>query len=75
MSTDVSGTMTNLGISWAALAPILVLLLAFLGYCLVDIARRQVKHLPKWAWVIVCCVSIPLGGIIYLTIGRDTSES
>ena len=56
---------------WAAFAPIIVLAVAFVAYCLVDIARHPVRHLPKWAWVLICLVSIPLGGIVYLLVGRD----
>ena len=58
------------GIPWAALAPVLVLLTAFLVYCLVDLTRSEVQHLPKWAWAVICLLFVPLGGIIYLTIGR-----
>jgi hypothetical protein len=57
-------------IPWAALVPILVLVAVFLIYCLVDLSRSEVLHLPKWAWAIVCVISVPLGGIIYLTLGR-----
>lgn len=57
----------------AALVPIVVLLLAFVVYCLVDLARHPVRHLPKWAWVLICLVSVPIGGIIYLVVGRDES--
>lgn len=62
-------------VSWAALAPILVLVAAFLVYCLVDLSRSRVRYLPKWAWAIICCISVPLGGIIYLTVGRAPRES
>jgi hypothetical protein len=58
-------------VPWAALAPFVVLLGAFIIYCLVDISRNRVRYLPKWAWAIICVVSIPLGGIVYLLIGRD----
>jgi Phospholipase_D-nuclease N-terminal len=57
----------------AALAPILVLLVAvgFEVFCLVDLARaEEVRYLPKWGWAIVSLISIPLGGIIYLAVGR-----
>jgi hypothetical protein len=43
----------------------------FDALCLADIARaRQVRYLPKWAWVLICLAQCPLGGIIYLSIGR-----
>jgi hypothetical protein len=43
----------------------------FDALCLTDIARAdQVRYLPKWAWVLICLAQTPLGGIIYLSIGR-----
>jgi hypothetical protein len=57
-------------VPWAALAPVLALLLGFVIYCLVDMARHDVKYLPKWAWVLICLISVPFGGIIYLIVGR-----
>jgi hypothetical protein len=66
------GGTTMSDIPWPAVAPILVLGLAFVAYCIVDIARHDVRYLPKWGWVLVCClVSMPVGAIIYLIIGRD----
>jgi hypothetical protein len=58
-------------VPWAALAPIIVLALAFVAYCLFDLARSEVRHLPKWAWAVICVISIPFGGIVYLLVGRD----
>ena len=58
-------------IPWAALAPVFILLGAFAIYCLVDISRSDVRYLPKWAWMIICVTQIPLGGIVYLLVGRD----
>ena len=55
-----------------ALLPLVLLAVAFVAYCLYDLSRSRVRHLPKWAWAIVCIVSVPLGGIVYLTIGRDS---
>ena len=44
---------------------------AFAAFCLIDLARAdQVRYLPKWAWAVACLISIPLGGIMYLTVGR-----
>ncbi len=57
-------------VPWAALAPILVVASAFIGYCLYDLSRNDVKHLPKWAWAVICIISVPAGGIVYLLVGR-----
>lgn len=54
----------------AALAPLIVAGAAFVVFCLVDIGRREPKHLPRWAWVVLTVVSIPLGGVLYLLLGR-----
>ncbi|MGD2051249.1 MAG: PLD nuclease N-terminal domain-containing protein [Acidimicrobiia bacterium] len=54
----------------AAIIPIAVLCLAFVISCWVDIARNDVQHLPKWAWVLIVAASVPLGGIVYLVVGR-----
>lgn len=55
----------------AALVPLLVAAIGFLAFCLVDLARAdEVRHLPKWGWAIVCLISVPLGGIVYLSLGR-----
>jgi hypothetical protein len=54
----------------AALAPLVVLALGWIGWCWWDIAHHPVRHLPKWAWALVCVVSIPLGGVVYLLVGR-----
>ena len=56
---------------WAALAPLIVVAVVFVGYCLFDISRSEVKHLPKLAWALICVFSIPVGGIIYLMVGRE----
>ncbi len=58
-------------LGWA-LAPLVLLALGFVIWVVVDIARADsVKHLPKWAWIVLSMVSIPLGGIVYLLVGRD----
>ncbi len=55
----------------AAIIPLIVLALGFIAYCLVDLARSEVRYLPKWAWAIICVISVPLGGVIYLLFGRE----
>lgn len=62
--------MTDINI--AAIAPLIILALAFVAYCWVDIARNDVKYLPKWAWMIISAFSVPIGGIVYLTVGRES---
>lgn len=49
--------------------------MAFIVYCLVDISRHDVNYLPKWAWAIICVVSIPVGGIVYLLVGRNSGTT
>lgn len=56
----------------AALAPLVVAGLGFVVFCLIDLVRAaRVRYLPKWVWALVCVLSVPLGGIIYLVLGRD----
>ena len=60
----------------AALIPIVLLAVGFVIFCLVDVARtEEVRFLPRWAWAIVCLVSIPLGGVLYLAFGRGTKPA
>jgi hypothetical protein len=61
-------------VPWAALLPIVLLAVGFVIYCLVDVARSRVKYLPKWAWALICLFSVPVGGIIYLIVGRDHGD-
>jgi ABC-2 type transport system ATP-binding protein len=51
--------------------PILAVAVTFIAWCLVDLARAgQVRYLPKWAWAVVICVSVPWGGLVYLIAGK-----
>jgi len=55
----------------AALVPVVAVAVGFVAFCWVDLARAgEVRYLPKWAWAVICGVSIPLGGIVYLVLGR-----
>jgi hypothetical protein len=59
-------------VSFAAVLPFVLIAAGFMVYCFVDLARApSVKHLPKWAWVLICLLFIPLGGIVYLLAGRS----
>ncbi|HEY2551036.1 MAG TPA: PLDc N-terminal domain-containing protein [Streptosporangiaceae bacterium] len=56
----------------AAWIPVIVIAAAFEAFCLADLARaRDVRYLPRWAWALICLLSIPLGGVIYLVAGRS----
>lgn len=59
----------------AAVLPLVVLAVAFVAYCLIDIARHDVRHLPKWAWALICVLSVPFGGIVYLLVGRGEAAT
>ncbi|MFA9446839.1 PLDc N-terminal domain-containing protein [Egicoccus sp. AB-alg6-2] len=60
-------------VPFAALAPLVVLALAFIVYCLVDLLRSDdVRGLPIWGWAVLIVVSVPLGGIAYLVWGRPS---
>jgi hypothetical protein len=62
MNPDPQGWPVTLGLGLA---------IGFDACCLVGIARAaQVRYLPKWAWVLICLIQTPLGGIMYLSIGH-----
>jgi phospholipase D-like protein len=49
----------------------LALVVAWVVFCLADLARAdRVRFLPKWAWAVACLIQIPLGGVVYLLLGR-----
>jgi hypothetical protein len=55
----------------AALIPIAIVAVCFEVFCLVDLVRAEdVRFLPRWAWALICVISIPLGGIAYLLLGK-----
>jgi hypothetical protein len=54
-----------------ALIVLLVVVLGFVVCCLVDMARaREFRRLDRETWALICLVSLPLGGILYLTLGK-----
>jgi hypothetical protein len=56
----------------AVFVPVVIALLAFDIFCLVDLYRaEEVGYLPKWAWAIIILVMHLLGGIGYLIVGRN----
>jgi Phospholipase_D-nuclease N-terminal len=46
-----------------------LLAIGFVAYCEIDLAQaKEVRHLPKWAWALVCLNA--LGGLVYLLFGK-----
>ena len=60
-------------INWAAIAPLIVLALALVIWCWVDISRHEVRYLPRWLWAIIVAFSVPFGAIVYVLVGRDSA--
>ena len=75
----VLGTLAQVstsGVPWAAIAPLILIGVGFVAYCLFDLRRSEVRYLPKWLWALICVFSVPMGGIVYLLVGREPgSES
>jgi ABC-2 type transport system ATP-binding protein len=52
---------------WVLIAVSAVALVAVL----IDLARHEVRHLPKWVWaLIITFASFPIGAIAYVVVGR-----
>jgi hypothetical protein len=48
--------------------------IAWDGFCLHDLFRADpatVRYLPRWAWAVICLISCPWGGLIYVIAGRN----
>ena len=60
----------------AAVIPIVLVAVGFVIFCLIDVVRAEaVRYLPRWVWAIVCLISVPLGGIVYLVFGRGAKPA
>ena len=55
----------------AAVIPVLVAVLGFVLFCLIDLLRRPSTSVaPRWVWAIACVAFIPWGAVLYLILGR-----
>ena len=54
----------------AALVPVVLLGAVFVLYTLVVLVRDQPVHMPRTAWAALIIFTAPLGGILYLVVGR-----
>jgi len=51
---------------------ILVVVVAFTIQVVADLAQaRHTRLMPREAWLVVCVLSMPIGGILYLMYGKD----
>jgi len=54
----------------------LALLIGWEILCLGQVVlAERVRFLPRWTWAIACLIFIPLGGILYLLVGRVWTPS
>lgn len=54
------------------LIPLLVILVIYFYFILVDIIKsKSTRYFPKFLWIIICCISIPFGGIVYYIFGKS----
>ena len=54
-----------------------VVLLGFLLFCLLDVITTdasEVRHLPKFAWILLVVLINPVGGIAWLIAGRPHAD-
>jgi hypothetical protein len=57
-----------------AVITVIAVVLVFEVCCLVDIARaKEVRRLDRATWALICLITLPLGGILYLTLGRKST--
>jgi hypothetical protein len=53
------------------LAPIIIMEVLLIGFCLYRLTKDRVKFLPKWAWALIIIFIQFIGGIGFLLIGRE----
>lgn len=53
------------------LAPVIILEVVLMGFCLYRLKLDKVKYLPKWAWALIIIFIQLVGSIAFLLIGRE----
>lgn len=48
----------------------LVIFTVFVTVFAASADKRDVRSLPKWLWVLLCLLVTPVGGLLYLVLGR-----
>jgi hypothetical protein len=49
---------------------VLVVFTVFVTVFAASADRNAVRVLPKWLWVLLCLIVTPVGGLLYLALGR-----
>lgn len=52
----------------------LVIFTVFVTVFAASADKREVRLIPKWAWVLICIFLTPFGGLFYLTLGRPVGR-
>jgi len=53
------------------LAPVIILEVVLVGFCLYRLTLDRVKFLPKWVWALIIIFIQLIGAIAFLLIGRE----
>lgn len=51
-------------------AVVLVIFTVFVTVFAASADAKLVRNLPKWVWILFCIFLTPIGGILYLAVGR-----
>jgi hypothetical protein len=60
-------------VSVAAIVPLIIFAVAWIAYCLVDLFRSGVGSPARWWWAAFIVLSVPIGGLVWLFVGRSRS--
>ena len=52
-------------------APVIILEVVLVVFCLYRLTQDRVRFLPKWAWALIILFIQLIGGIAFLLIGRE----
>jgi len=53
------------------LAPVIILEVVLVGFCLYRLTVDRVEFLPKWVWALIIIFIQLIGAITFLLIGRE----
>ncbi|MBZ9607731.1 PLD nuclease N-terminal domain-containing protein [Clostridium estertheticum] len=53
------------------LAPVIILEVVLVVFCLYRLSRDRTKFLPKWVWALIIIFIQLIGAITFLLIGRE----